>query len=231
MDKLPRTTNIEFSQLDGMYLASGCYKFHIGIENVDKIKQTIRKEVASGKTVLNFRLKDLELKFPQITEFYDKRIFTTPNDASKYFEFFGNVEIDGLIKKNCSHNVKLYRDALKRASLAKLPQKDLINFLETFEGCAVKVIDLKQNKMWGFAGIYENLPLDINYFNKDFKNSKYALSHGSSQDGFIIIRNLSEREFKAYKNWFIVVQEREDNPFVPLKKQLEKILKDNYMES
>ncbi len=228
MNKLPRNTIIEFSPLDGMYLASGCYKFHIGIENVDKIKEIIREQVSSGKTTLAFPLKELELKFPQITEFYDKHIFELAGDSSKYFEYFGNVEIDGLIKENCSHNVKLYRDALKRAELPNLPEKHLLDFLETFEGCAVKVLDLKKNHMWGFGGVYENLPLDKNYFNMEFKNSRYALSHGSSSEGFIVIKNITEKEFELYKNWFLDVQKRKDNPFIPLKKKLEKILRDNF---
>ncbi len=224
--KINRKNQLKFSPIDKMYLASGCYNFHIGEPKIDNVKQQIRNDVATNNP-RSYQVREIEIKFPTITNLYDKEIFQNQGDISKYFELLGDINKDWENKENCSHNVKLYLEGLQRGNLKGFPENDLIKALETYEGCAVKVVDTQKNKIWGFGGIYENLPLDFEYFGKQ-EFSRYALSHGSSSKGFVLIRSISEEEFEKFKNWFETIQQVPNNPFTPRKNQLETMLKENY---
>lgn len=115
-----------------------------------------------------------------------------------------------------SHNMRNYLFAKSRKR-EKLPKEILEEMLEHVEYCSVRPVSLRDRIVFSYGGPREE-EIDTEYFGIDLVHeSDFAFVHGRSNKGSILIRGVSEEEFKNLVKWFEERQKSKDNPFRKIK--------------
>jgi hypothetical protein len=207
--------NIFLNEEDLRWLLTGC---SIELRNFDSgLKKDLKNLLDIYEKPVEVGLDQIGTNFGTIARLYKTGLFKKPGDIGHYFKYLGDCSREVFQKENLSHNVMLYR---------KLENELEPNAIVHNEICAVKPIDLRKNLIWGFGKVYENLILDKHYFGEEIKGD-YAITHGRSNTGIVLIESITKDEFLKYTNWFNNVQKRDDNCFVDrdLEKRISQELK------
>ncbi len=206
-------TKITLNPIEQKYIGT-CYPLpdREGIKECSLWKQELKRNYDGNNR--EFDIEKLKTPFPFIYAFF------TAHPQKMIQDNFEALDENSHIRKlyaKATHT-KINLDVLEKNPAAKLAY---LKLLEHYEGCAVKVADLGQRLIWGYGGIYHT-KIDENYFEKI--KGRYAIIHGKSDNGLIVIREISEDEFRMYKTVFEEIQQRDNNPFRKYKNDLEKML-------
>ena len=180
-----------FSNIELRYLASCLIypEFPFYKEKL-RMRNYIRHEVLKGN-FLEFSSVEIKDVFPRISRLIEEGFFEQRTPQS-YFE---GTDL-------AAHNMRLYKYAKKFRKQTEM--------LKSIEFCCVRPVDISNGIVASFSGDLE-ARLDTDYF--EVNPSKFGFTHGFTDKGLILIRDVSEEEYCFMLEFFRERQKSKRNPF------------------
>lgn len=197
--------NILINTVEQRYIAT-CYplKDRPYYEEALKWRERFREYAKMNKTI-EIDANEIKLAFPHLARLIIEGFFENRTIQS-YFE--------GVDEK--SHNMRNYLFAKSRMR-EKLPQEILSDILLHVEYCSVRPCDLRNNLVISYSGEREE-NIDKYYFDGDsLLDANFAFLHGKSENGSVVIREVTKEEFDILAKWFKERQKSRENPFRRIK--------------